>query len=385
MKRRAISARGTVSVALALVVALAGAALGRTAMAQADAGKNLPAVAVVTVERKELTPVMTFTGRVEAAERVELRARVEGYLEQQLFTEGAEVKKGDLLFVIEKAPYQAQLAQVEASIVAVEAELKLAKLELDRKAELLRKQVVAQAQVDDVRAKHDEASAAVLRQKAAAMQAKLNLGYTEVYAPFAGQIGRTAYSVGNFVGPSSGTLATLVSREPIYASFPVSQREILALRRKGAETGADASSIKVRLVLADGAVYGELGAINFVDVSVSQQTDTVMARAGFPNPQRMLIDGQLVTVRVELAMGESALFIPQQGLQIDQGGYFVLVVDPENRVKVRRITIGEGRENEVTVTSGLEEGERVITDGVQKVRPDQVVQIADGRGAGVPR
>ncbi|MBX6370594.1 MAG: efflux RND transporter periplasmic adaptor subunit [Rhodospirillales bacterium] len=366
------------------LLALAMIAAPAASAGPAEPGKAVPTVGVASVTRKAATPSLTFTGRIEAVAKVELRARVDGYLEQREFTEGGEVKAGDLLFVIEKGPYEAQLAQIEASIEAASAALRLAQLELDRKVELLRKQVVAQAQVDDVRAKHDEAQAALLRQKAAAMEATLNLGYTEIRAPVSGQIGRAAFSVGNYVGPSSGTLATLVSRDPIYATFPVSQRELIAVRQKAVETGADMRAITVRLQLADGSSYREVGKLDFVDVTMSRETDTVLVRAEFPNPDRLLIDGQLVTVHVELATGETALFVPQQALQFDQTGFYVLVVDKENRVKIRRITLGEGREGEVEVKSGLAEEERVIIDGVQKVRPDQVVEVT-AAAAGTPR
>lgn len=371
--------------AMALLVACFIAVSADAAAAPAEADKNAPAVTVTAATRKELTPTMTFTGRVEAIEKVDLRARVEGFLQKRLFNEGGEVKEGQLLFVIEKAPYEAQLEQIEASIQAADAQVRVAKLELDRNLELLRKQVVAQAKVDEIRAKHDEAEATLLQQKASARQASINLSYTEIYAPVSGQIGRSAFSIGNYVAPSSGTLATLVSRDPMYAAFPVSQREVLAIRKIAAETGADAKAIKLRLQLADGSVYGEIGTMNFVDVTVNKETDTVLARATFANPDRALIDGQLVTVKVEIATGETAIFIPQQSLQFDQAGYFVLVVDKENRVKMRRITIGQGREGELQVTSGLEEGERVITEGVQKVRPDQVVNVAEARDATVPQ
>jgi membrane fusion protein (multidrug efflux system) len=349
--------------------------------AKKDQAKNVPSVVVAAAARKELTPTLTFTGRVEAVDKVDLQARVDGYLEKRQFTEGGEVKQGDLLFVIEKAPYKAQLEQIEASIEAAEAQLRLAKLELDRKSELLRKQVVAQAQVDDVRAKHDEARALLLRQKAAATEATLNLGYTDIVAPFSGQIGRSSYSIGNYIARTSGTLATLVSRDPMHVSFPVSQREVLTLRKKAQETGADLKAVKVKLVLADGSAYPEVGTLDFVDVKMNQETDTVQVRGVFANPNRHLIDGQLVTVRVELTTGETAIFIPQQAIQLDQAGPFVLVVDPEKRVKIRRVTIGDGREGEQQINSGLEEGDRVIVEGVQKVKPDQVVEIASVRGA----
>jgi membrane fusion protein (multidrug efflux system) len=370
---------------MALLVACLIGVSADAAAAPAEAEKNAPAVTVTAAARRELTPTMTFTGRIEAIEKVDLRARVEGFLQKRLFDEGGEVKEGQLLFVIERAPYEAQLEQIEASIQSADAQLRVSKLELDRNLELLRKQVVAQAKVDEIRAKHDEAQATLMQQKAAAREATINLSYTEIYAPVSGQIGRSTFSIGNYVAPSSGTLATLVSRDPMYATFPVSQREVLAIRKKAAETGADSKAIKLRLQLADGSVYPETGTINFLDVTVSKETDTVLARATFANPDRTLIDGQLVTVKVELTTGETAIFIPQQSLQFDQAGYFVLVVDKDNRVKMRRVTIGQGRESELQVTSGLEEGERVITEGVQKVRPDQVVSVAEARGPTVPQ
>jgi membrane fusion protein (multidrug efflux system) len=229
------------------------------------------------------------------------------------------------------------------------------------------------------------AKAEVLQQKAALKEAEINLGYTEIYAPVTGQIGRAAFSDGNYVGPSSGTLALLVSRDPMYVTFPVTQRELLAMRKKAEEEGLDRSAIKVHLRLADGNLYPEPGTIDFLDVQVSAETDTVIARAKIPNPHQLLVDGQLVTVVLELATPQTALFVPQQALQFDQTGYFVLVVDAEQRVKVRRVGIGPARDAEIEIVSGLDEGERVITDGLQKVRPNQVVQIAEAPGQARPQ
>jgi membrane fusion protein (multidrug efflux system) len=190
-------------------------------------------------------------------------------------------------------------------------------------------------------------------------------------------MGRANYSVGNYVTSSSGTLAILVSRNPMYVTFPVTQRELLSVRKRAEGQKVDSSAIKVDLRLADGSVYGHSGALNFVDVQVSPQTDTVIVRATVPNPDQLLIDGQLVTAIAEIAAPEAAIFIPQQALQFDQTGYFVLVVDGENRVKVRRVQLGAGREGEMELASGLEEGERVIVEGLQKVRPNQVVQAVE--------
>jgi membrane fusion protein, multidrug efflux system len=171
----------------------------------------------------------------------------------------------------------------------------------------------------------------------------------------------------------------------MYVTFPVTQREMLTLRKMGEESGQDRSAVKVRLQLADQSIYSEYGTINFLDIQFSAGTDTVTVRASVPNPKDMLIDGQLVTVITELGKSQLAIFVPQTTVQFDQTGYSVLVVDAENKVRVRRVTLGLGRDKEVEITSGLEEGERVIVEGIQKVRPDQVVKVAEATAQGQPK
>lgn len=331
-------------------------------------------VVVATVAQKEVTQSLTFTGRVEAIDKVDLRARVDGYLEKRVFTEGQMVNKGDLLYQIEQAQYKAKVDIARADVARAQANAVNTGLQLRRGQELLKNNNIPASVVDERAAADAIARAEVQQQQAALRETEINLGYTQIYAPFAGQVGRSSYSEGNYVAPSSGTLAPLVSRDPMYATFPVTQREILALRKKAEETGLERSAIKVHLQLADGSVYPEAGTINFLNVQVSQTTDTLTVRATIPNPKALLIDGQLVVVTADLGQPQMALFVPQQAVQFDQGGYFVLAVDDEQRVKVRRIGLGQGRGTDLEVTSGLKEGERVITEGLQKVRPNQVVQ-----------
>jgi membrane fusion protein, multidrug efflux system len=345
----------------------------------ASAQPAAPAVTVVTVEPRDITPSTSFTGRIEAMDKVDLRARVEGFLEQRKFIEGQDVAAGDLLFVIEKAPYQADIETVDAAIARSQATLDQAELERRRQAELVKKQATAQARLDETTARSAEAKADLRRQQAALTTAELNLGYTDIKAPIAGRIGRSNFSVGNFVGPQSGTLATIVSQDPMYVTFPVTQRQLLAVRKAG-EGGNDPRNMAVKVQLADGAIYGETGRLNFIDVQVDQGTDTVQARATLPNPDGLLVDGQLVTVVVETAKPQASLVIPQQAVQIDQAGRFVLKVDAESKVQVQRITVGAEREGYYVVTNGLTEGERVITEGLQKVRPGMVVDAAEANG-----
>jgi membrane fusion protein (multidrug efflux system) len=334
-------------------------------------------VTVAKVARIDVTPSSSFTGRIEAADKVDLRARVEGFIEKRLFEEGADVKEGDLLFVLEKAPYEAEVEQVKASIARAEATLRVAELSAERQTTLVKKSVAAQAVLDEALAKQGEAKGDLLRQQAALKQAELDLGYTDIRTPISGRVGRATYSVGDFVGPSSGTLATVVSQDPIYVTFPVSQRELLEVRRQAEAHGADPRAVRVRVRLADGSLYEEAGQINFVDVQVDPTTDTIAIRAQLPNPKRLLVDGQLVTAIVESAQPESALVIPGSALQIDQTGRFVLAVGAENKVEVRRVEIGRLYDGNIVVTKGLNEGERVITIGTQKVRPQQVVEPAE--------
>lgn len=355
---------------LGAALTLAGCGEGKQAAPQAVAPP--PAVTVIKVATAEVKPSASFTGRVEATLKVDLRARVDGFLEKRAFKEGEDVKEGDLLYTIEKGQYQAAVDQAKASIVTAEATLKLADIEVGRQTELFSRNVGAQARVDEVTAKQGEARGNLLSQKAALDKAELNLSYTDIKAPIAGRIGKTNISVGNFVGPNSGVLATIVSQDPIYVTFPVTQREILQFRKEGAK--ASPTALVIFLQLADGSRYAEAGQFNFLDVTVNQGTDTVQVRAAFPNPNRILVDGQLVTVVAEFGTGESVLVVPQQSLQLDQSGLFLLVVDKDHKVQIRRVEKGQPVGTSISVAKGLEPGDRVITEGIQRVRPGQVVQ-----------
>lgn len=340
-----------------------------------------PSVMVASAVRAEIRPVSSFTGRVQAIDKVELRARIPGYLEKQLFQDGAQVEAGQLMFVIEQPPYVAEVTKIKGQFEGAKADLENAKAEFGRQNELVRKGYSTPAKFDEARSKLGQAQGEVDRQQAALEQAQLNLGYTEVRTPFSGQVGQRAYSVGNYVTPASGNLATVVSRDPMFVMFPVTQRELLEMRRRAEERGVNARAVKVRVQLADGSIYDQVGEVDFVDVEVNQATDSINVRAKFPNPKGWLIDGQLVTVQVESATSTMAMLVPQQALQFDQSGYFVLTVDPENRIKVQPVGIAGGYDTDVQITTGLKEGDRVVVEGVQKVRPNQLVQAVEKQTA----
>ena len=334
-----------------------------------------PAVTVVKAARQDVRPTYRFTGRIEAVMKVDLRARVDGFLEKRLFREGGDVTEGELLLAIEKGLYKAAVDEARAAIMTAEASLKLADVEFARQSELVQKNVGAQARLDEATAKQGEARGSLMQQKAALERAELNLSYTDITAPIAGRIGRANVSVGNFVGPASGPLATIVSQDPIYVGFPVTQREILEYRKEK----SNPAEIVVYVQLADGSRYAHPGKLNFLDVTVNQGTDTVLVRASFPNPERTLVDGQLVAVVLEGGTPEHAVLVPAQALQLDQTGTYVLVVDNENKVQVRRVEVGVPHGTAMIIRKGLNEGERIVTEGIQRIRPGQVVNPAEAK------
>jgi membrane fusion protein (multidrug efflux system) len=336
-----------------------------------------PAVTVVKVAAVEIKPATTFTGRIEAKNKVDLRARVDGFLEKRLFTEGADVKEDELLFVIEKGLYQAAVDQAKAALETAEATLKLADIDVDRQTQLIQRNVVAQATLDQVTAKQGEARGAMLAQKAALEKAELQLSYTDIKSPITGRVGRASVSVGNFVSPSNSALATVVSQDPIYASFPVTQREMLAVRKQ--QAAGKGGEYVMHVQLADGSRYPSAGKIDFLDNTVNQGTDTVQVRAVFANPDRVLVDGQLVTVVAEEGKGETALVVPQQALQVDQTGPYLVVVDKDNKIQIRRVETDVARGANIVIRKGLAENELIVTEGIQRVRPGQVVATTEAK------
>jgi membrane fusion protein (multidrug efflux system) len=335
-----------------------------------------PAVGVMTVASKPINPSTGFTGRVQAIDKVDLLARINGFLNKRLFTEGQEVNVGDLLFVIEQAPYQAQLDQKAAELQSAQAAQKNTAVQLARAQELVKTENIPRATLDQRQAEDTMARSRILEAQAALEQAQINYDYTEIKAPISGRIGQSAFTVGSYVTPQSGTLATIVSQDPIYVTFPVAQRIVTDYRRQHPEPNAT-DAIAVKLKLADGSDYDHVGKIDFIDVEVDRGTDTVLVRAVFDNPNGVLVDGQFVNVAVETGEGRMGLSIPQTAIQLDQAGAYVFVVDGENKAEVRRIKTEAGAGGESTVLEGLKEGEKVVVDGIQKVRPGQPVTPTD--------
>lgn len=343
---------------------------------QAQQAVPPPAVMVASVEKQKVTPSVTFNGRIEAVDTVDLRARIEGYLEQRHFEEGDDVKAGDLLFMLEKAPYEAVIKEIQGQITAAKGTLHLARITTDRTTKLVKRKLVAQAELDKVNAQYTQALGELQRLQATLERAQLDLSYTDIMAPIDGRISRSPFSVGDFVTPSSNPLATIVSQDPMYVSFPVSARKLLEVRKAAEARGQKPRAVTVKVRLPDGSLYDETGTINFVDVQADPTTDTVTVRATTPNPQRLLVADQLVGVIVEQKRPEQALVIPQTAIAVDQTGPYVLVVNKDSKVEQRHIRTGSPQGSGITITEGLRKGERVIVEGLQKVRPGQVVAVS---------
>ena len=355
------------------------AASGETmaAAAAAQPASDPPSVVAAAAERRDVTPSFFYVGRVEAAETVDLVARVEGFLERRDFREGSDVEKGDLLFLIEQAPYRIAVEQREADLAGAQATLNNARGDFARKQALVERKTLARSSLDEARAALGIARAAVQQAQAALRRVRLDLSYTEVTSPIAGRVGRAAISVGSFVRPGDGALATVTSTDPIHVTIAIPEKDLIEARRQGIDL--ENPPVAPSLLLSDGSAYKHAGEFDYLNPSVDQATDTLLARAVFANPERVLLPGQFVTVIVRQKQPVSAVVIPQAAVQKDQQGHFVLVIDRADRAVIRRVVLDEPTGTEWAVSEGLAEGERVVVQGLQKIRPDMVVNPVAAR------
>jgi len=371
-------ASGTRRVLLAAVLSLfAGAASAQTA-----AGTP-PAVGVVRAERQQITQTDEFIGRIQAVNRVDLVARVTAFLEKRLFIEGSEVAKGDLLYQLEQPPFQAQVDAAKANVAQLQAQHQNAQITLTRAQTLLPTVAGQQSNVDTALANERSLAAQIAGAQAQQQIAEINLGYTEIRALSDGKISNTAVTEGNVVSPTSGTLATIVSQDPMYVIFPISLRTGLDLRNRYAPKGG-LSAVRIKLRLPDGRIYGQDGKLDYTSPTVAENTDTVTLRGVVPNPvlpgmkagepgAREMIDGEFVTVLLEGVQPITVLAIPRAAVLSDQQGDYVYVVDAQNKAEQRRIQLGQSTPSTAVVTNGLSEGELVISEGLQRARPGQAV------------
>jgi membrane fusion protein (multidrug efflux system) len=372
---------GSNSLFLLLAFALGQISVGAAAQ---PAPGGPPAVGVVRAERQQITQSDEFIGRIQAVNRVALVARVSAFLEKRLFVEGSEVNTGDLLYQLEQPPFQAQVDVSKATVDQLDAQHRNAELALERAQQLVKTSATSQATVDAALATERALAAQIAGAQAQLKTAEINLGYTEIRAPIDGKISSTSVTEGNVVSPTSGTLASLVSQDPMYVIFAVAQRTVLDLRNRYANKGGY-SAVVIKLRLPDGRIYGQDGKLDYVSPTVAENTDTLTLRGSIPNPvfpgmkagqpgSRELADGEFVTVLLEGVQPVPVLAIPRAAVLSDQQGDYVYVVDAQGKAQIRRLQLGQSTPTTAVVTSGLQEGELVISEGVQRVvRPGEAV------------
>jgi membrane fusion protein, multidrug efflux system len=358
----------------------AGALLTGSAMAQVGSPAP-PAVGVVAAELRPMAETTEINGRVQARDRVDLVARVTAFMNERLFVEGADVKKGQLLYRLERAPFEADVETKEAAVAQAEAQLENANLTLSRAQELLQKNSGTQVAVDSALATQRTAAAQVKAAQAQLHQSQINLDYTEIKSPIDGRIGRTSITIGNVVSPTSGTLATIVSPDPMYVTFPVSVRRVLELRERYADKGGF-DAVKIRVRLPNGELYGQTGKLGFVDIGVAKDTDTITLRGTISNPVIQtvgesklyeLTDDEFVTVSLEAVEPLKVLAVPRAAILSDQQGDYVFVINDKNVAEQRRVKLGQSTPDVAAVIDGLKPGEQVVVEGIQRVRPNLVV------------
>ncbi|HXV28794.1 MAG TPA: efflux RND transporter periplasmic adaptor subunit [Sinorhizobium sp.] len=352
------------------------AAIGITPVAYAQ---QAPAVVVAPATIMDLRESVDLTGKVVAVQKVDIRARVSGFLEAVNFKEGQKVSAGTVLYQVEDGAYRASVQEIEGSIAAAEAQRDLAVLERDRAEQLISSNTISQAKVDTANAEVKKAEADIVRLKGSKQSADLNLSYTKIVAPFEGVVGLTAADVGALVGPDSGPLVTLTRLDPIYVEFSVATSLYFDYRER-VQKGEISGGANVGITLPNGREYPQKGTIDFVASDVSQGTDTITVRAEFPNPDGLLLDGTLLRVVLEQSDKQDVLAVPQEAIQRDQQGAFVMVVDANSKVELRRVEVSRSSRGQAVIAKGLKEGENVITDGVGKVRPGIVVDAAPAAG-----
>ena len=322
-------------------------------------------------------PSFSYVGRIQARDDVKIQAKVTGYLKEWHFKEGDLIKKGALLYQIDPAQFEAELAKAKAEMSSAEAAVTVAGRNFARGKELLPKGAISASEMDRIEANKLTADAELQGAKANLQAAEVNLGYTRILAPIDGGIGSSKFSPGDLIGPESGALTSLVSINPIQALFQVSEQVFLGYKARADEykaRGEVAPKLEVKLEMADKSMYPETGHVDYISNRIDQNTGTIEARAEIPNHNGELRPGQFVRVVLVTTFEIDTLMVSQSALQSDQQGDFVFVVGPDNKIARRNVVVGDRVGTDVVVSSGLQEGDSVVVQGIQKVRAGQLVK-----------
>ena len=337
-----------------------------------------PVVQVMEVAKTKVPRSTTFIGQLDSPQNVEVRARVEAFLDKILFVEGSEVKEGDPLFELDKKPYEEKLAAAKGVLAEAKAALTRSSLEVPRLTALVAQKAAPQKDLDTAVAAKESNEAKVASAEAQVKSAELDLGYCDVRAPLAGRIGAKAVPVGSFVGKGEPTLLATISQvDPIWFYCAISEVDFLQADRLAREAGRKMGELPVNLILSDGTEHPEPGKWVFVDRVVDPTTATIRGRAEFPNPTRALRPGMFARVRISLPTGEGNILVPERALTELQGKNFVWVVSADNKATQRSVQVAPNRVgSDVIILEGLNAGERIVVEGVQKLREGAPVQAA---------
>jgi len=358
----------------------------KNAAAQTPAGTPPPPeVSIVTVAPERIVVTTELPGRLEATRVAQVRARVPGIVLKRVFREGSEVKAGDVLFRIDPGPFQASFNSTQAAVAKAEANLAQANLKVQRYKPLVETNAISKQEYDDALTAQKQAGADLASAKAAQETARLNLGYATVTAPISGRIGRAQVTEGALVGQGEATpLASIQQLDPIYVNLTQSSSELLQLQRamaSGRLKSVGKDKARVTLVSEDGTPYPQSGKLLFSDVAVDESTGAVTLRAEFPNPDRALLPGMYVRARLEQAVSENAIMVPQQAVQRAPTGASVMLVGQDGKVTPQPVKADTAQGNSWIVSEGLKPGDRVIVEGFQKTKPGAVVKPVPWKGA----
>lgn len=337
-----------------------------------------PSVTVAKPIQKDVTDFLEFTGTTQAVASVDIRARVQGFLQSVHFKDGAVVKKGDLLYIIDPATYQASADKAEGDLAARKAQFDRAEVEYQRNLRLIKENATSERDLNNSKASRDTAKADVAVATANLENAKINLGYTTIRAPMDGKIGRSQVDVGNLVGAGEYTLLTTIKKyNPIYAYFTLNEHDLLAvmkMSRRESNKTPETEHVPVFLGLANDTGYPHEGELDFADLGVDQSTGTILLRGVFKNPYpHPIIPGLFVRLRVPLGIHSNALLVSERAIGTSQQGKYVLVVNEENTVEARPVQLGALDGGFREIVQGLKADDRVIINGMQRARPGSKV------------
>lgn len=337
-----------------------------------------PEIPVIATRAQDVPLFLEFVGQTHGLKDIAIRARVEGFLEGLHFQEGSEVKQGDLLYTLESQPFEEKVAARMSAVAEAETMLAKAKGDLDRIAPLAKINAVSQSDLDEAVATHDAGRSSLEAAQATLRATQIELSYTKIHSPIDGIIGKSQAKVGDFVGrePNPVILNTVSQIDTILVTFFITETQYLEVARLRAQADPqrpEARDANFELILIDGSVYGHKGKADFVDRQVDTTTGAMLVQASFPNPEKLLRPGQFVRVRIQGQVVKDGILIPQRCVMELQGLYNVFVVDAQNKVSTREITVGPKVDSSWLITEGLKPGEKVVYEGLQKVRDGATV------------